>query len=91
MSARHALAALALSIALTACTTLAPNADSVKLTRSADAVAGCRLVGPVETLYSGVNTERDLKNKAVGMGADAVFITQLIGLEAQGIAYRCRS
>jgi hypothetical protein len=80
---------------LSACTTLAPGAAEVKLTHHALDVQNCKVIGPVSTTVSpgfwiGVDDlSKDLRNQAVGLGANCVLITN--NLPMAGIAYRCGS
>jgi hypothetical protein len=70
---------------------LVPGADKVRLTNTAADIAACHAVGSVSTpltvdpsQYLGV-----LRNQAVGLGANAVFLTDSGGGTESGVAYRC--
>lgn len=72
------------------CTTvaLAPGADQVKLTHNAADVSACKPVGNVSA--SGPTTqvwdiEPLLRNRAVGLGGNTVFLAT----NTDGVAYRC--
>ncbi len=86
---------LAATLFLSACTTLAPGAEKVKLTRNAKDVAGCSVIGPVETprrndvgLGGGTEADTTMKNNAFSIGADTVFVTSAMA-SFSGVAYRC--
>ena len=71
--------------------TAAPGSDLVKLTRVPADVVACKAVGNIELTQADVNSGLDfqpaLRNKAVGLGANAVLITTPAGLS--GVAYHC--
>lgn len=77
------------------CETLAPEAQAVKLTSTAEDVAGCKILGTVESVppYVGPNDGvNQLKNKAAGMGGNVVFLTSSGGMRGRsGMAYLCPS
>lgn len=85
---------LASASLLTACVTvaLAPGADKVQLTSNAKDVAACTAVGNVrapadEQESNPDNTLNELRNQAIGLGGNTVFITN--GELGEGVAYRC--
>lgn len=83
------LAALA---ALTACTTLAPGAKDVTVTRDPNQVAHCAAKGSLRSVPPYIAPGDDLKqlkNQAVGLGADTVLITGPRLVSTAGVAYRC--
>jgi hypothetical protein len=88
-----ALAASMACALLSACVTVtaAPGADLVKLTRVPADVAACKAVGNIELtredIGSGLDVQPAMRNKAVGLGANAVLITTPAGLS--GVAYHC--
>jgi hypothetical protein len=59
-------------------TPLAPGADKVKITRSADDVTSCKPVGNIHLDCENtinVGTEPIVTNQAIGLGANTVFET----------------
>ncbi len=77
---------------LTGCTTtLAPQAEAIKTTRDPKDVESCEVVGTVEAhppyTYPGDDLKQ-LKNKALPLGADTIFVTGRSGT-VLGVAYRC--
>jgi hypothetical protein len=88
------LVCLALLIALTGCSSLAPGAERIKLTRDGQDVAGCKVVGPISfnkplqcRPWCG-SYSKEMKNTAFAEGADVVFITSSQDA-SQGVAYNC--
>jgi hypothetical protein len=84
------------AIYLGACVTLAPGADKVRMTKDASDVAGCTAVGTVDTLGAPqgpsqiADSSKELRNKAVGLGGNVVFVTSAaLGVPNMGVAYRC--
>jgi hypothetical protein len=78
---------------LSGCVTLAPEAEKVKIAKSAADVAGCRVLGAVEAHppFAGPNDGMNqLKNKVAGLGGNALFVTSY-NLSATGMAYQCDS
>lgn len=81
---------------LTACVTiaLAPGADKVRVTSNPQDVAPCTAVGNVRIPQIAnrnsppvANPMDDLRNQAVGLGGNTVFVTSAeLG---EGVAYRC--
>jgi uncharacterized protein YbjQ (UPF0145 family) len=89
---------------LTACTTLSPAAEHVRVTANPEAVHGCALLGEVkgaDRMWGGAfgqgvaesNAWNELKNRAAAMGADTVLMvtssTGFSGSRQIGEAYRC--
>jgi hypothetical protein len=81
---------------LTACVTLAPGADEVRITKNAADVVACSAVGNINT--SGgvqgpsqiVDSSTELRNQAVGLGGNVVFVTMaVLGVPGEGVVYRC--
>ena len=71
---------------------LAPGADKVRLTKSAADVATCKVVGNVKRPQdsSSLDAEPIIRNQAVGLGGNTVFITQSdVSGPWQGVAYQC--
>lgn len=78
--------------ALAGCTTLAPGADAVRITRSADSVRSCHPVGYVQSSPPYVMPGDDYKqvrNQAAALGGNAVLITGPRLIHTAGTAYRC--
>jgi hypothetical protein len=70
---------------------LAPGADQVRITKNAADVTSCTAVGNVDgRIASGVPSDptNQMKNEAIGLGGDVVFVTTEIS-PPKGIAYRC--
>jgi hypothetical protein len=83
---------LALLVAPPGCTTLSPDAASVRLTRNPQDVAGCRVVGQVSGMTGNQalpGTTKRIKNAAAALGADVVFLTLSVS-NGEGTAYRCK-
>ena len=84
-------------VGLSACApyVLAPGAADVRLTQLAADVANCTAVGNVQLPSdSGTaelqNAQGRLKNQAIGLGANVVFVTEgVLGTPTAGVAYRC--
>lgn len=85
-------AVAALAIATTACVTvvLVPGADRIQLTRNVGDVSACKAVGNVKASDLPMDFEPTIRNQAVGLGADTVFISTQNGQEEAGVAYKCR-
>jgi hypothetical protein len=75
---------------LSACTTLAPGADQVRLTRTTSDVATCKALGNIQVPQNSSSAQTDFRNQAVGLGANVALVTEgFVALPASGIAYRC--
>jgi hypothetical protein len=79
---------------LTGCQTFAPapGAAAVQIVRSAADVASCTAVGNVSA--DGNNSKSTatahMRNVTVGFGGNTLFVTERsVGIDVQGIAYRC--
>jgi hypothetical protein len=72
------------------CASVAPNSDSVVLTREASAVAGCKQIDSVQAWLSLSFTDarNQLRNRAAALGADTVLVSSSFG-ETNGTAYSC--
>jgi len=91
---RIAVAAVTITLLSGCVTTLAPGASEVIVTRNPADVAHCSPFGSVQggpAEFPG-NDIKDLRNQAVGAGADTVLITSSIFTSngAGGLAYRCK-
>jgi hypothetical protein len=83
---------VALGAAVVGCATvaLAPGADRVRLTTRAADVASCRAVGSVKANSdSAFDGEADIRNQALGLGANSVFVTRYVTGKEEGVAYAC--
>ena len=88
------LIACSFIIAAMGCVTvvMAPGADQVRLTSDAASVSGCTPVGNIAPLpnESASRARAVFRNRVVGLGGNAGFITKRILNEPiEGIAYRC--
>lgn len=88
------LIACSFIIAAMGCVTVvpAPGADQVRLTSDAASVSGCTPVGNIAPLpnESVSMAKAVFRNRVVGLGGNAGFITKRIFNEPiEGIAYRC--
>jgi hypothetical protein len=87
--------AFALTLILfSACTTtLAPGASDIVLTRKPDDVKQCAPLGSVQSTGAASipgDDLNELRNQAVGAGADTILLTTpLLASAAGGLAYRC--
>jgi hypothetical protein len=84
---------LLLLMVLTACTSLSPGAEKIKVTRNAKDVAGCKAVGEVSGLTANQalpGAKKKMMNAALALGADTVFVTSTVG-SYDGVAYLCGS
>ncbi len=80
------------SVYASACTTLAPTAKDIVVTRDAAAVANCKAVGNVASVPPYVlpgDDLKQLKNQAVGLGGNIVLLTGPRLVSTQGVAYSC--
>jgi hypothetical protein len=71
---------------------LAPGADKVRLTKDPADVTPCKVVGNVKRPpdSSSLDAEPSIRNQAVGLGGNTVFISQAdISGPQQGVAYQC--
>jgi hypothetical protein len=81
---------------LTACVSLAPGANNVRLTKAASEVTGCTAVGNISVPRDAngqpdiANADAEFRNQVVGLGGNTGFITsEPLGVPVEGIAYRC--
>jgi len=84
------------AILLTACVSSAPGADKVRFTKNASDVSMCTAVGNVNASGAPqgpsavVDAPTELRNKAIGLGGNVVFVTSAtLGVPTEGVAYRC--
>ena len=79
---------------LVGCTTLAPGAGDVTVTRDTSKVAQCKALGSVNSVppYALPGDDlKQIKNQSVGMGADTVLLTGPRLVSTAGVAYRCKA
>ena len=86
--------ALTVILASGCTTTLAPGAREILVTRKSADVQHCSPLGSVQSTGQSVvpgDDVKELRNQAVGMGADAVLVTSPIISQSgtSGLAYRC--
>jgi len=92
---RLALSAMC-ALLLNACVSLAPGADKVRFTRNSSDVSTCTAVGNIN-VSAGVqgpsqvvDNSSELRNQAVGLGGNVVFVTvATLGVPAEGVVYHC--
>jgi hypothetical protein len=96
MNARVLIGAPGMLLLLTACVSLAPGADKVRVTKNASDVANCSAVGNIKVPgeASGqvdiATADTEFRNQAIGFGGNAAFVTSSpFGIPVEGIAYRC--
>jgi hypothetical protein len=81
------IAAALMIVLISGCTTLAPGAKEIIVTRNTADVQNCRVLGSVGSANGGVD---ELRNQALGMGADTILITSwVLSTETAGLGYRC--
>jgi hypothetical protein len=78
---------------LSACVTLAPGADKVRITKNPADVSACSAVGNIKAPRDAdgqvdiLNADASLRNQTVGLGGNTALETsELLG---EGVAYRC--
>ena len=78
---------------LTACVTLAPGADKVRITQNPAVVSSCSAVGNIKAPRSAqgqvdiLDADTELRNQTIGLGGNTAFETS--ALLGEGVAYRC--
>jgi hypothetical protein len=85
-------AVVAFGAATAACTTvvLAPGAERVRVTTNAADVAPCKAVGSVKAPSgSTFDGEATIRNQALGLGANMIFVTRYVSGSEEGVAYNC--
>ena len=80
----------AAAAAASACASVAPNSESVRLTRTAGDVTGCKEMGYVESwlAFSFRDARVQLRNRAAAIGGNTILVTSPFG-ETTGTAYAC--
>ena len=84
------LALTALAASASGCSSAAPGAEKIRITSNPKDVAGCKVAGQVSTHTSSPGNETRLRNAALTIGGDTIFVTSS-GLSGpyQGMAYNC--
>jgi len=78
---------------LSACVTLAPGADKVRITQNPADVSTCSAVGNIKAPRNGqgqvdiFDVDAALRNQTIGLGGNTAFETS--ALLGEGVAYRC--
>ena len=78
---------------LSACVTLAPGADKVRITQKSADVSTCTAVGNLKVPRDAqgqvdiINMDATLRNQTIGLGGNTALETSV--LLGEGIAYRC--
>jgi Prokaryotic membrane lipoprotein lipid attachment site len=87
--------AIVAALVLTGCTSVAPGAEKVVLTRNPKDVTNCKVIGPVQTpkrndvgLGGGAQADKAMKNAGFAAGGDTVFVTSAFYAHT-GVAYNC--
>jgi hypothetical protein len=84
--------AIWLMIIMSGCVRLAPEAQKVSITKAAETVAGCKILGTVRAQPPYVGPRdgmHQMQNQVAGLGGDTLFVTSY-NVSATGVAYRCR-
>jgi hypothetical protein len=96
MNARVLIGAAGMLILMTACVSLAPGADKVRITKNPSDVANCSAVGNIKVPgeASGqldiATAGTEFRNQTVGVGGNTAFVTSsTLGIPVEGVAYRC--
>lgn len=93
-SQRISVSLLTLVAALSACTTVAPQANDVRVTRETADVASCHPVGSVRSVPPYIlpgDDFKQLRNQSISLGADTILVTSPRLVMTSGVAYRCKS
>jgi hypothetical protein len=63
----------------------------VRLTKNPADVTSCKAAGNVKSPQNGssFDAEPSIRNQAVGLGANAIFITRDLSGAMEGVAYHC--
>jgi hypothetical protein len=84
------------SALLSACVSLAPGADKIRVTGTASDVSGCTALGNIRVPRTPggtvdiANAPNQFRNQAVGLGANTALVTSgFVSVPAEGVAYRC--
>jgi hypothetical protein len=94
--ARIIVVACVVLTSMTACVTLAPGADKVRITKVPSDVSRCTAVGNIKVPRGAdgnvdiANAEAEFRNQTIGLGGNTAFETAApLGVPVEGIAYRC--
>jgi len=85
--------ALLAALSLVGCSSLAPGAEQVKITKNPNDVRGCKVIGPLSGVEgSGLRGGGPKENLVLSLGGDTFFETSswLIAPNYHGIVYNCR-
>jgi hypothetical protein len=81
---------------LSACVTLAPGADKVRVTKNSADVSSCSAVGNIKVPRDAqgqvdiANADAEFRNQTIGLGGNTAFVTSApLGVAVEGVAYRC--
>jgi hypothetical protein len=84
------------TVFLSACVTLAPGADQVRITNKVSDVGTCRALGNIQVpkndqgLVDGASAQNQFRNQAVGLGSNVALVTEgFVSIPVAGVAYRC--
>jgi hypothetical protein len=78
---------------VSACVTLAPGADKVRITQNPADVSNCSAVGNIKAPRDAqgqvdvLDADATLRNQTIGLGGNTAFETS--ALLGEGVAYRC--
>ena len=93
---RTLIVTLACLTVVTACVTLAPGADKVRVTSSPADVTACKPVGniriplsPQLDVFEMANAELEFRNQIVGLAGNTGLVTSALLGAYEGIAYQC--
>ena len=86
------------AILLSACVTLAPGADQVRITNKASDVGTCKALGNIQVpknnqgLVDGASAQNQFRNQAVGLGSNVALVTEgFVSIPVAGIALSLRA
>jgi Domain of unknown function (DUF4156) len=81
------------AILLSACVTLAPGADQVRITNKASGVQTCKALGNIQVPknHQGLlDAQNQFRNQAGELGSNVALVTEgSVSVPVAGIAYRC--
>jgi hypothetical protein len=93
---KNTLLLIASAILISACVTLAPGADQVRLTNKPADVGVCKALGNIQVpkndqgLVDGASAQNQFRNQAVGLGGNVALVTEgFVSIPVAGIAYHC--
>ncbi|HWW81837.1 MAG TPA: hypothetical protein VNY82_19705 [Steroidobacteraceae bacterium] len=84
------------TLLVSACVTLAPGADQVRITKNTSDVSACKALGNIQVprddqgLVDGAAAQNQFRNQAVGLGSNVALVTEgFVSIPVAGIGYRC--